>query len=225
MILTVLSKSPTAKKRDRCSPAGTRPRAMHTTSADISFLSVYSFSWPVWKQHSMFYGLMTGVMVDVIAGKSKCESSKRASSGYVTTVYSNQYFPDASYISITYPGLHFNQIVYNCLSPPDRLLLKHRLDTSTVSIQILLHYVAISSYTKLSTRIEVNNGYLHTVGFFNIFPISDLLIFQITPTYSSKKWSMEKLHTTHFSEWSSLSLCPSAHTHPAPRLLTGSISK
>lgn len=46
MILTVLSTSPTARKRDRCSPGGTLARLMHTTSADISFRSVYSFSWP-----------------------------------------------------------------------------------------------------------------------------------------------------------------------------------
>ena len=50
MILTVLSDSPTAKKRHRCSPGGTRPSAMHTTSAFISLRSVYSFSWPVCKQ-------------------------------------------------------------------------------------------------------------------------------------------------------------------------------
>ena len=46
MILTVLSTSPTARKRDRCSPGGTLARLMHTTSADISFRSVYSFSCP-----------------------------------------------------------------------------------------------------------------------------------------------------------------------------------
>lgn len=48
MILTVLSMRPTAKKRDRCSPGGTLARLIHTTSADISFLSVYSFSCPDW---------------------------------------------------------------------------------------------------------------------------------------------------------------------------------
>lgn len=46
MIRTVLSIRPTAKKRDRCSPGGTLARLIHTTSADISFLSVYSFSCP-----------------------------------------------------------------------------------------------------------------------------------------------------------------------------------
>lgn len=43
---TVLSTKPTARNRERCSPGGTFARLMHTTSADISFLSVYSFSWP-----------------------------------------------------------------------------------------------------------------------------------------------------------------------------------
>ena len=47
MILTVSSARPTARKRLLCSPAGTRPSAMHTTSDDISLRSVYSFSWPV----------------------------------------------------------------------------------------------------------------------------------------------------------------------------------
>ena len=49
MILTVLSASPTARNRDLCSPEGTLARAMHTTSADMSFRSVYSFNWPAWK--------------------------------------------------------------------------------------------------------------------------------------------------------------------------------
>lgn len=49
MILTVLSDKPTARKRHLCSPTGTLPRAMHTTSEDISFLSVYSFNCPVYK--------------------------------------------------------------------------------------------------------------------------------------------------------------------------------
>lgn len=43
---TVLSERPTARKRHRCSPDGTRPIAMQTTSFDISLLSVYSLSWP-----------------------------------------------------------------------------------------------------------------------------------------------------------------------------------
>lgn len=46
IIRTVLSTKPTARNRERCSPGGTFARLMHTTSADISFLSVYSFSWP-----------------------------------------------------------------------------------------------------------------------------------------------------------------------------------
>lgn len=46
MIRTVLSTSPTARNRDRCSPGGTLARLMHTTSADISFRSVYSFNCP-----------------------------------------------------------------------------------------------------------------------------------------------------------------------------------
>lgn len=50
MIRTVLSASPTARNRERCSPGGTLARLIQTTSADISFLSVYSFSWPDWKQ-------------------------------------------------------------------------------------------------------------------------------------------------------------------------------
>ena len=52
MILTVLSARPTAKNRLRCSPTGTRPSAIHITSDDISFLSVYSFSCPVWNKES-----------------------------------------------------------------------------------------------------------------------------------------------------------------------------
>lgn len=44
MMRTVLSTKPTAKNRERCSPGGTFARLMHTTSADISFLSVYSFN-------------------------------------------------------------------------------------------------------------------------------------------------------------------------------------
>jgi hypothetical protein len=48
MMRTVLSTSPTARKRERCSPGGTLAKLIHTTSADISFLSVYSFSWPDW---------------------------------------------------------------------------------------------------------------------------------------------------------------------------------
>ena len=32
---------------ERCSPAGTEARAMQTTSEDMSFRSVYSFSWPL----------------------------------------------------------------------------------------------------------------------------------------------------------------------------------
>lgn len=56
IILTVLSDSPTAKNLDRCSPAGTRPRPMQMTSLFISFLSVYSFSCPVWgKKHEDKY--------------------------------------------------------------------------------------------------------------------------------------------------------------------------
>lgn len=47
IIRTVLSASPTARNLDLCSPGETRPRAMHTTSEDISFRSVYSFSCPV----------------------------------------------------------------------------------------------------------------------------------------------------------------------------------
>ena len=50
MILTVLSTSPTARKRERCSPGGTLARLIHTTSADISFRSVYSFSWPDYRE-------------------------------------------------------------------------------------------------------------------------------------------------------------------------------
>ena len=46
MIRTVLSARPTAKNRDRCSPDGTLAKAMQMTSADISFLSVYSLSCP-----------------------------------------------------------------------------------------------------------------------------------------------------------------------------------
>lgn len=46
MMRTVLSASPTARNLERCSPGGTLARLMQTTSADISFLSVYSFSWP-----------------------------------------------------------------------------------------------------------------------------------------------------------------------------------
>jgi hypothetical protein len=46
MILTVLSANPTAKNLERCSPTGTLARAMQITSHDMSFLSVYSLSWP-----------------------------------------------------------------------------------------------------------------------------------------------------------------------------------
>ena len=46
IILTVWSARPTARNLERCSPGGTVPRLMHTTSADISLRSVYSFSWP-----------------------------------------------------------------------------------------------------------------------------------------------------------------------------------
>lgn len=46
MMRTVLSTSPTARNRERCSPGGTLARLIQTTSADISFRSVYSFSWP-----------------------------------------------------------------------------------------------------------------------------------------------------------------------------------
>lgn len=52
MILTVWSVRPTARNLDRCSPGGTDPRLIHTTSADISFRSVYSFSWPDWRIES-----------------------------------------------------------------------------------------------------------------------------------------------------------------------------
>jgi hypothetical protein len=48
MMWTVLSTSPAARKREGCSPGGTPAKLIHTTSADISFLSVYSFSWPDW---------------------------------------------------------------------------------------------------------------------------------------------------------------------------------
>lgn len=44
MMRTVLSDSPTARKRERCSPEGTRPSAMQMTSEFISLRSVYSFS-------------------------------------------------------------------------------------------------------------------------------------------------------------------------------------
>lgn len=50
MIRTVLSTKPTARNRERCSPGGTLARLMHTTSADISLRSVYSFSWPDWRK-------------------------------------------------------------------------------------------------------------------------------------------------------------------------------
>lgn len=44
MIRTVLSAKPTAKNHERCSPAGTVPRAMHITSEGIFRRSVYSLS-------------------------------------------------------------------------------------------------------------------------------------------------------------------------------------
>ena len=44
MIRTVLSANPTAKNLDLCSPEGTLAKAIQITSADISFLSVYSFN-------------------------------------------------------------------------------------------------------------------------------------------------------------------------------------
>lgn len=53
MMRTVLSESPTAKNLDLCSPAGTRPTPMQMTSLFISFLSVYSFSWPVCGKDSL----------------------------------------------------------------------------------------------------------------------------------------------------------------------------
>ena len=46
MIRTVLSANPTAKNLDLCSPEGTLAKAIQITSADISFLSVYSFNCP-----------------------------------------------------------------------------------------------------------------------------------------------------------------------------------
>ena len=49
---TVLSLRPMARNLERCSPEGTVPRAMHCTSEDISFRSVYSFSWPDWKRET-----------------------------------------------------------------------------------------------------------------------------------------------------------------------------
>lgn len=52
MIRTVLSTNPTARKRERCSPGGTFAKLMHTTSADISFLSVYSLSCPDCKERN-----------------------------------------------------------------------------------------------------------------------------------------------------------------------------
>lgn len=54
-ILTVLSERPTAKNLHLCSPVGTRPRAIHTTSEDISFLSVYSFSCPVYNNKKITF--------------------------------------------------------------------------------------------------------------------------------------------------------------------------
>lgn len=58
IILTVLSDKPTARKRHLCSPTGTLPKAIHTTSDDISFLSVYSFNCPVCKnnQEDLIHG-------------------------------------------------------------------------------------------------------------------------------------------------------------------------
>ena len=47
---TVWSAKPMAKNRERCSPTGIVPKLIHTTSADISFLSVYSFSCPDYKE-------------------------------------------------------------------------------------------------------------------------------------------------------------------------------
>ena len=44
IIRTVSSAKPTAKNLDLNSPSGTDAKAIHTTSASISFRSVYSFS-------------------------------------------------------------------------------------------------------------------------------------------------------------------------------------
>lgn len=48
---TVWSANPTAKNLERCSPGGTVPKLMQTISAAISFLSVYSFNWPLYYYH------------------------------------------------------------------------------------------------------------------------------------------------------------------------------
>lgn len=56
IIRTVLSTSPTARNRERCSPGGTLARLIQTTSADISFRSVYSFSWPDYRTRDKDYG-------------------------------------------------------------------------------------------------------------------------------------------------------------------------
>ena len=55
MILTVLSANPTARNLDLCSPDGTLARAIQITSADISFLSVYSFNWPDYLEEEVTY--------------------------------------------------------------------------------------------------------------------------------------------------------------------------
>ena len=48
MILTVLSARPTARNRVLCSSLGTLLSAIQITSANISFLSVYSFTLHFW---------------------------------------------------------------------------------------------------------------------------------------------------------------------------------
>ena len=55
MMRTVLSAKPTAKNLDLCSPEGTLAKAIQITSADMSFLSVYSFNCPDFKPMKIQY--------------------------------------------------------------------------------------------------------------------------------------------------------------------------
>ena len=54
-ILAVFQAKPTARTLDLCSPDGTLAMAIQITSAEISFLFVYSFNWPDYLEEEITY--------------------------------------------------------------------------------------------------------------------------------------------------------------------------
>lgn len=100
---TVLSLRPMATNLERCSPAGTVPSAMHCTSEDISFRSVYSLSWPDCEGMKMFVLPHALINQQRGIGKTRCHEQRSILSLGVCKVMVSGYPQQNS------PSFWFNQ--------------------------------------------------------------------------------------------------------------------